>query len=180
MLRWLTGKHPIPVWVIKQIDRDLLHLCGQGSVLPETRRSDVVASLHEDRYQGAVTLGGSGPVLNARLFAALVPVESLALETHGEAMWRGSRWLVSQVPQRCWAYEGRLVAKPPPPGISAPLVSVEDVSEIRRQAQVADARGNIAFALHDDGEPSLLAPREPTASPTRPFPAKHGDWRNHD
>ncbi|WP_444677586.1 hypothetical protein [Halomonas sp. E19] len=116
MLRWLTGKHPIPVWVIKQIDRDLLHLCGQGSVLPETRRSDVVASLHEDRYQGAVTLGGSGPVLNARLFAALVPVESLALETHGEAMWRGSRWLVSQVPQRCWAYEGRLVAKPPPPG----------------------------------------------------------------
>ncbi len=180
MLRWLTGKHPIPVWVIKQIDRDLLHLCGQGSVLPETRRSDVLASLQEDRYQGAVTLGNDGPVLNARLFAALVPLEALALDTYGEAIWRGSRWLVSQVPQRCWAYEGRLVAKPPPPGLSTPLVSVEDVSDIRRHAQAADARGNIAFAPPGEGEPALLAPREPSLSPARPFRAKHGDWPNHD
>lgn len=169
MLRWLTGRQPIPVWVIKQIERDLLHLCGQGRVLPETRRSKVLASLREGRYQGAVTLANDGPVLNARLFAALVPVEDLALDTHGEAIWRDSRWLVSQVPQRCWAYEGRLVAKPPPPGLSSHLVSVEDVSDIRRLAQAAEARGNNAFA-----------PREPSLSPTRPFRAKHGDWPNHD
>lgn len=167
MLKWLSGKKPISVWAIKQIDGGLLHLCGQAQVTPEKKRSSTLAALNEGRYQGAVSMAGSGPVLNARLFAALVPVEDLTLDAQGQAHWRGRCWLVSQVPQRCWTYEGRLT--PQRQNGQPPLVSVEDVSNIRRQARISQDPQVVPFGHMGPDDHPLIAPLDGEHTrPTRP------------
>ncbi|TFH86758.1 hypothetical protein EQG41_10505 [Billgrantia azerbaijanica] len=161
MLKWLTGKKkPIAVWVIKQIDDDLLHLCGQGSVEPANKRSDALAELAAGCYRGAVHMAGSGLVLNARLCAALVPLESLTLDAQGQAHWQGRVWRVSQVPQRCWTYEGRLTAQRQVQGGQALLLSTEDVSNIRRQARSSGAPGVVRFGVYGAEEHPQLVPKE--------------------
>ncbi len=159
MLKWLTGRQPIPVWVIKQIDEKLLHLCGQGSVEPRAKRSDVVEVLHATRYEGAVCMA-NGVVLNARLFAALVPLEALKLDDRGHAHWRGRAWHVSQVPQRCWTYDGRLVCQRQAQGSQETRVSVEDVSGISRHIQEATLPGSVDFGPPGVDEHPLIAPRD--------------------
>lgn len=131
MFKKLFGKPPVRVWVIKQIDPDLLHLCGQAELPPEAKRKQVLDELARGAYRGAVHMAGGGLVYNARLFAALVPLEALTLDDAGEAHWRERRWRVSQVPQRCWGYEGPLVAEPAGHVGGAGLISSEDVSGIR-------------------------------------------------
>ncbi|MEQ6917604.1 hypothetical protein [Halomonas aquatica] len=133
MLKKLFGKQPVDVWVIKQVDDDLLHLCGQASLEGGGKRKAVLASLAQDQFQGAVHLAGSGLVLNARLFATLVPLDELTLTDDGHAHWRGRLWRVSQVPQRCWSFDGRLVAQKVSNVGGLGLVSAEDVSPIRER-----------------------------------------------
>jgi hypothetical protein len=180
MLKWLTGKQPIPVWVIKQIDDNLLHLCGQGIIEPRTKRSSVVEDLHAGRYEGAISMASDGMVLNARLFAALVPLEALQLDEQGHAHWNGRCWYVAQVPQRCWTYEGRLTPQRQVLGNQEQLVSVEDVSNIRRQLQVsADERVN--FDPHGVNEHPLIARRGKELSPDERGRNRGSDkWRGHD
>lgn len=181
MLKWLTGKQPIPVWVIKQIDDRLLHLCGQGSIEPRTKRSDVLEDLHAGRYQGAVNMTSSGMVLNARLFAALVPLEALQLDEQGHAHWLGRGWYVAQVPQRCWTFEGRLVTQRQVLGNQEQLVSVEDVSDIRRQAQESTDPGRVNFDPRGVNEHSLLARRDEKDASARHDASRRTDkWRGHD
>ncbi|WP_111412036.1 hypothetical protein [Billgrantia lactosivorans] len=181
MLKWLTGKQPIPVWVIKQIDDTLLHLCGQGSIEPHTRRSSVIERLHAGDYEGAVSMNTGGLVLNARLFAALVPLEALQLDAQGHAHWNGRSWYVAQVPQRCWTYEGRLVAQRQLLGNQEQLISVEDVSDIRRQVQGATDPARVNFDPRGVNEHPLLARRDDPETPTRHDTSRRTDkWRGHD
>ncbi|MDN3520886.1 hypothetical protein [Halomonas ramblicola] len=125
------GIAPIEVWVIKQIDTEVLHLCGIGTLHTEQRPWRALTDLKRGRYCGGVRLGQTGIVLNSRLFAALIPLDSLHLEGPAKARWQGRDWQVSRVPQRSWQYEGRLVAHPEPGGGQARLVSGEDVAGIR-------------------------------------------------
>jgi len=161
MLKWLTGKKkPIPVWVIKQIDDGLLHLCGQGSVEPANKRRETLDELIAGRYQGAVHMAGSGLVLNARLCATLVPLDALSLDAEGQAHWQGRVWHVSQVPQRCWTYEGRLTVQRQVQGGQARLLSTEDVSGIRQQTRPSSAPGVVRFGVYGAEEDPLLVPKE--------------------
>lgn len=181
MLKWLTGKQPIPVWVIKQIDDNLLHLCGQGSVEPRAKRSSVMEDLHAGRYVGAVDMANGGLVLNARLFAALVPLEALQLDAQGHAHWNESCWHVAQVPQRCWTFEGRLIPQRQELGNQEQLVSVEDVSDIRRQLQQSFAAERANYDPYGVNEHSLIAPRGATLSrDDRHRGIRSDKWRGHD
>ena len=179
MLKWLSGKKPIAVWAIKQIDDDLLHLCGQASVTPAKKRSDTLAALNEGRYQGAVSMAGNGLVLNAQLFAALVPAEDLTLDAQGQAHWRGRCWQVSQVPQRCWTYQGRLTTQRQLQGGQPALISVEDVSGIRRQVRASQGPAVVPFGHQSADDHPLIAPLD--GEHTRPArPGKGREWRDDD
>jgi hypothetical protein len=151
----LFGKPPIRVWVIKQIDADLLHLCGEGHVSPDGPRAShgVLTALSRGEYHGAVEMLDNGFMLNARLFVALLPGDAFYLDASGLAHWQGRSWRVSRVPQRCWTYTGPLVADPMPHGESG-WVSSEDVSDIRRRAE-SEPRAtspHLQFGAADDLE----------------------------
>ncbi|MBA2777600.1 hypothetical protein [Billgrantia kenyensis] len=181
MLKWLTGRQPIPVWVIKQIDDSLLHLCGQGVIEPNVKSSAVIEQLRSGRYEGAVTMAGGGLVLNARLFAALVPLDALQLDEQGHAHWNGRSWYVAQVPQRCWTYEERLVPQRQVFNGQELLVSVEDVSTIRRQLEESSGPGQASFEAAGDKEHPLIAPRGEDLSPSDSRRDNRTDiWRGHD
>ncbi|RCV86483.1 hypothetical protein [Billgrantia montanilacus] len=182
MLKWLTGKQPIPVWVIKQIDDGLLHLCGQAIVEPQKKRSVVLTELHERRYQGAVNMASGGLVLNARLFAALVPLDALELDVQAQAHWQGRAWQVSQVPQRCWTFDGPLIAQRQRQDNQELLISTEDVAGIRRQVKASLDPGVVTFGSPTNEHP-LIAPRdgEHTDSSGRARkPPKGREWRGDD
>jgi hypothetical protein len=133
MMRHLFNKPPIKAWVIKQIDADVLHLCGQGVLESNDKPRRVKEALEAGRYHGGVRMGETGIVLNTRLLAALVPLDRLTLEENGRiAEWQGCRWQVSQVPQRCWDFEGHLITQENPMFTAPELISTEDVSSIRQ------------------------------------------------
>ena len=180
MLKRLLGKGPVEVWVIKQVEDDLLHLCGQGILESRDKRSKVLKTLMEGHFKGAVHMSGGGMVLNSGLFAFLVPIESLQVLPHGQARWQGRDWLVAQVPQRCWAFRGPLIAQTSPLG--GGLVSSEDVSDIRQRVDRTTPRppGEVVFRPLDANEErdGLLIPKDaPSDSPR----LGHGrEWRGQD
>ncbi|MDI5892214.1 hypothetical protein [Halomonas rhizosphaerae] len=179
MLKKLFGTSPVEAWVIKQVDDGLLHLCGQGTLESRDKRKAVLAALAQGQFQGAVRLAGGGLVLNARLFAALVPLDDLTLTDDGQAHWQGRLWRVSQVPQRCWSFEGRLVAQQGVNVGGLGLVSVEDVSGIRRRVDPDPAQppGEVIFRADNELEdhPLVAEPRD-ERRPARP--ASRREWRD--
>ncbi|MBS9404116.1 hypothetical protein KG088_10785 [Halomonas sp. TRM85114] len=180
MLKRLLGKAPVEVWVIKQVDDDLLHLCGQGILESRDKRGKVIKALSEGRFEGAVHMSGGGVVLNSRLFAALVPIKSLKLLPQGQARWKGRDWLVAQVPQRCWAFRGPLVAHTSPVG--GGLISSEDVADIRQRVDETTPRppGEVVFRplnAHENEAPSLT-PKHESKNSTRPGYGR--EWRGKD
>lgn len=148
MLSFFKGKPP-ECWVIKQIDDDLLHLCGRGLATARERPKARQAKLRSGRYEGPVSFNNSGLVLNSRLFAALVPLEALRIDDQDRAQWRDRLWQVSWVPQRCWTYEGRLTTQASAAGGRIGLISVEDVAGIRAKAtpQAAAPRHSQLYGL---------------------------------
>ena len=163
MLKRLFGKSPVEVWVIKQVDPDLIHLCGQGILESRDKRSAVLDALARGAFQGGVRMAGSGLVLNARLFTALVPLDDLTLTDDGQAHWQGRRWRVSQVPQRCWSFEGSLVVKEVSPVGGSGLISAEDVSGIRHRVDrdTPAAPGPVTFRPDNELEAHPLPSRDP-------------------
>ncbi|MCK2183304.1 hypothetical protein [Halomonas getboli] len=155
MWKRLFGKPPIRVWVIKQVDADLLHLCGEGRISPDGKRArdEVITALRRGEYRGAVEMIDNGLVLNARLFAALLPDDAFHLDADGLAHWQDQTWRVAKVPQRCWTYEGLLVARAMAHG-DFDLVSSEDVSGIRRRAasEGLAASNSLQFGAADELE----------------------------
>lgn len=181
MLKKLFGRSPVEVWVIKQVDDGLLHLCGQGILESGDNRKAVLAALAEGRFHGAVRLAGGGLVLNARLFAALVPLDDLTLTDDGQAHWQGRPWRVSQVPQRCWGFDGRLVAQQGVNVGGLGLVSAEDVSGIRRRVErdTPQPPGEVTFRADNELEdhPLIAEPRD-ERRPARP--ASRREWCHDD
>lgn len=148
MMRNLFKKAPIHAWVIKQIDDDgVLHLCGQGVLESTAKPRRVKEALQAGQYQGGVRMGNTGIVLNTRCLAAVVPLDHLRLVENSQvAEWQGRRWAVSQVPQRCWHYEGRLVTEENAMSTSPALISTEDVSTIRQHINRDNAPpGDVKF-----------------------------------
>lgn len=134
MLKWLKPAKPPRIWVIKQIDHDVLHLCGQGIAEGRQRHKEKLAALAEGSYQGPVRLANSGLVLNSALFAALVPLDALRVDEDERAHWQGAVYRIAWVPQRCWVYIGRLVVQEVLVNGQPCLTSTEDVSDIRAKA----------------------------------------------
>ena len=137
MLRRVFGKKTVRCWVIKQLDTQMLHLCLLGRPDSRLKPEPLKEALRQQRFSGGISMGESGLLLNARLFDALVPEEDLELAHDGLAHWRGRFWMVSQVPQKCWTWEGRLVAERNHLNDQPLLVSREDVSAISRRAERA-------------------------------------------
>ncbi|MFG6158386.1 hypothetical protein ACGTNG_06235 [Halomonas sp. 1390] len=133
--RWWR-REPVRCWVIKQIDEqeNTLHLCESGQLDTRLSHREAERQLAQGEYRGGVRIGDTGIVLNSALFAALVPWEALSLDDHYRAEWRGRRWVVSRVPQRCWAWEGRLIAEPNGPGALPAWQSSEDTGHLRERA----------------------------------------------
>lgn len=181
MLKKLFGRSPIEVWVIKQIDDDLLHLCGRGTLESRDKRKVVLAALAQGQFRGAVRLAGGGLVLNARLFAALVPLGHLTLTADGQAHWQGRLWRVARVPQRCWGFAGRLVVQREA-NVGVPgLVSAEDVSGIRGRVDHDTPRspGAVTFCADNELEnPPLIAEPSGERRPVRP--ATRHEWRDDE
>jgi|GEM_PF-1561720 len=157
-----AGVTPIRVWVIKQIDADLLHLCGIGTLYhPRQRPWVALSALRHHRYQGGVRLGKTGIVLNSRLFADLVPLEALTLRGPTLARWEGRDWRVSQVPRRSWEHEGRLVVDRDTDGEGERLTSGEDVSRIRDNIDPQAAEPGIAVFQPGAGRAGSYRARGP-------------------
>lgn len=179
MLKRLLGKTPVNVWVIKQVDSDLLHLCGRATLEASPSRKSVLAALDEGRFTGAVKMATGGVVLNAKLFQALVPADQLELLPDGQARWRERDWSLSQVPQRCWTFPGPLIAQLDPTSASGALISSEDVTAIReRVAQSTPQRpGEVVFRPENANEDDpLMAAKEETA-PQTSRPKTGREWR---
>ncbi|MDX1465777.1 MAG: hypothetical protein R3215_08765 [Halomonas sp.] len=170
MFKKLLGKTPVKVWAIKQIDQDVLHLCGQAELDRDTRRKQVLAALARGEYRGPVRMAGGGLVFNARLFTALVPLDELTLTDDGQARWQGRRWRVSQVPQRCWGYEGSLIVEAAGHAGGSGLVSSEDVSGIRSRVDpdTPTPPGTVTFRADNELEtPDPFDRRRVSRSPVR-------------
>ncbi|MGJ7456753.1 hypothetical protein ACR80S_15975 [Halomonas sp. MA07-2] len=179
MLKRLLGKTPIDVWVIKQVDIDLLHLCGRATLEARPNRKAVLAALEEGRFAGAVKMATGGVVLNAKLFQALVPVEQCELLHDNQARWRGRDWSLSQVPQRCWTFPGRLIAQPDPTSASDALISAEDVAGIRQRVAQSTPQhpGEVVFRPENANEdhPLVAAKDDGALAPSRPRTGR--EWR---
>ena len=145
----------LTVWVVKQIDNHLLHLCGRGRIEPAGADD---ATLESGRFQGAVTLPETGQPLNARQFAALIPESRLELIDDRTARWQERLWHVAWTPQRCWLHDGTLTVQRSPLAGQTHWVSTEDVSAIRAKAE--QPRQTTAFY----GLEALSAPPEPVRS----------------
>lgn len=125
------------IWVIKQIDDALLHLCGEGTIEANGASSPLLKRLRDGDFQGAVRMQETGALLNAGQFAALIPQDDFQLYSDRDANWRGRQWQIAWTPQRCWLHEGRLIALPSQVDGHPCLVSSEDVSSIRAKTQTA-------------------------------------------
>ncbi|MDW5375691.1 hypothetical protein R6258_02050 [Halomonas sp. HP20-15] len=130
---WLKRRHKTwqKIWVIKQVDATLLHLCGEAAVEAKGSAPQLLKRLRDGNFQGAVRMKENGALLNAGQFAALIPQDDFQLYSDRDANWRGRHWQIAWTPQRCWLHEGRLVAQPSQVDGHPCLVSSEDVSEIR-------------------------------------------------
>ncbi|WP_416136986.1 hypothetical protein ACM26W_10695 [Halomonas sp. HK25] len=179
MLKRLLGKTPIDIWVIKQVEADLLHLCGRATLEARPNRKAILAALEEGHFAGAVKMATGGVVLNARLFQALVPAEQLEPLPDGQARWRGRDWSLSQVPQRCWTFQGRLIAQPDPTSASGALISAEDVSGIRQRVAQSTPQhpGEVVFRPENANEdhPLVAAKTDEGHQPARPKMGR--EWR---
>ena len=132
---WLTRKSSQPIWVVKQIDDALLHLCGKGSVMDEGGAAKLLERLRSRSFSGPVRMGGNGAVLNSAQFAVLVPEEDFSLISDNEAAWLGRRWQIAWVPQRCWLHDGHLTSQQVDFQGQPRRISIEDISGIRAKAE---------------------------------------------
>ncbi|SDJ84056.1 hypothetical protein [Billgrantia gudaonensis] len=180
MLKWLTGKKSVTVWAIKQIDDGLLHLCGQARIEARGKRSEVLSQIASGCFEGPVNMASNGLILNARQFAALIPLEDLELDSHGTAHWQGRIWDLAQVPQRCWTFDGRLTVQRQVQDGQVVLTSTEDVSDIRRQAHSSNDPGVVKFGIYGAEEHPLLTPKEHEVRPAPSHSNRSREWHGDD
>ncbi|TLF47244.1 hypothetical protein FEI13_16340 [Halomonas urmiana] len=149
--RWWR-KAPVRCWVIKQVDeqQNTLHLCEGGQLATPLPYKEAARQLARGEYRGGVRIGDTGIVLNSALFEALVPWAELSLDDQYRAHWRGREWAIARVPQRCWAWEGRLIVEPSPAGSLPAWQSSEDVAHVRERADNSEwLSGRASFRSGD-------------------------------
>lgn len=148
-------KKLVRCWVIKQVDPGMLHLCALGTPVSPLKPPQLLEQLQQGRFEGGIQMGDTGIVLHSQLFAELIPEETLEMLDASRARWQEQEWVIAQVPQRCWAWQGRLVAHPNASGDGHRWVSSEDVSDLRRKAEGSIVQQNEAsFTLESDLEPA--------------------------
>jgi len=148
-------KKLVRCWVIKQVDPGMLHLCALGTPVSPLKRPQLLEQLQQGRFEGGIQMGDTGIVLHSQLFAELIPEETLEMLDASRARWQEQEWVIAKVPQRCWAWQGRLVAHPNASGDGHRWVSSEDVSDLRRKAEGSIVQQNEAsFTLESDLEPA--------------------------
>lgn len=183
MLKWLKPTKPPRVWVVKQIDPGILHICGQGIAEGKERPKEKMTALAQGRYQGAVRLANSGIVLNSALFAALVPLDDLHISDDDHALWKGQILRIAWVPQRCWAYTGRLAVQNVLINGHPSLTSIEDTSSIRAKASPnAQAKRDTSLFVPLDAlgnVPNKKDDKAPSSS-SRFHSGQGREWRDKD
>ncbi|WP_136254344.1 hypothetical protein [Onishia niordana] len=132
MFNWMERRSP-SVWAIKQIDANVIHLCGRGEAAGPDSARKRRKELAENRYQGTIRLEYSGMDLHASLFEALVLIDDLVWLDECYVRWQDRRWCVAWVPERCWTYQGPLILEASM-GPGKHFTSTEDVSAIREKA----------------------------------------------
>jgi len=148
-------KKLVRCWVIKQVDPGILHLCALGTPVSPLKPPQLLEQLQQGRFEGGIQMGDTGIVLHSQLFAELIPEETLEMLDASRARWQDQEWVIAKVPQRCWAWQGRLVAHPNASGDGHRWVSSEDVSDLRRKAEGSIVQQNEAsFTLESDLEPA--------------------------
>ena len=148
-------KKLVRCWVIKQVDPGMLHLCALGTPVSPLKRPQLLEQLQQGRFEGGIQMGDTGIVLHSQLFAELIPEETLEMLDASRARWQEQEWVIAKVPQRCWAWQGCLVAHPNASGDGHRWVSSEDVSDLRRKAEGSIVQQNEAsFTLESDLEPA--------------------------
>jgi hypothetical protein len=137
---WLTRKKVLSLWIVKQVDEGLLHVCGKGSVAAKGNANKTLQQLRNGEFRGPVRMGGNDAVLNSAQFAVLIPEEDFQLDSDNHATWRDCHWKIAWVPQRCWLHEGRLVSQPIDYQGQPRRISVEDTSGIRAKVESPRAK----------------------------------------
>ncbi|WP_253451389.1 hypothetical protein [Halomonas sp. Y3] len=147
-------KKLVRCWVIKQVDPGMLHLCALGTPVSPLKRPQLLEQLQQGRFEGGIQMGDTGIVLHSQLFAELIPEAELEMLDVSRARWQDQEWVIAKVPQRCWAWQGRLVAHPNTSDDGHRWISSEDVSELRRKAaDGARVKEGAPFQLESDLEP---------------------------
>ena len=134
----LFKQRHVEVLVIKQIDGELVHVCGAGIVEGNGSVSHKRRELQRDNHAFPVRMHDGNQVLQPDDFNRLVLLEELTLHPLGcqpkEAISlevAGHRYRVAHTPMRCWHFRGHLVLERTPQGM---LLSTEDMTLIRAKA----------------------------------------------
>ncbi|WP_158773098.1 hypothetical protein [Cobetia sp. L2A1] len=134
----LFKQRHVEVLVIKQIDGELVHVCGAGVLEGAGSVSHMRRELVRDNHAFAVRMHDGNQILQPHDFNRLVLLEDITLSPAGcrprEAVSlevNGHRYRVAHTPMRCWHFKGHLVLERTPQGM---LLSTEDMTMIRAKA----------------------------------------------
>ncbi|MFD2437150.1 hypothetical protein [Modicisalibacter luteus] len=58
---WLTRKKVLSLWIVKQVDEGLLHVCGKGSVAAKGNANKTLQQLRNGEFRGPVRMGATTP-----------------------------------------------------------------------------------------------------------------------
>ncbi|WP_192034549.1 hypothetical protein [Halomonas sp. YLGW01] len=161
MLNWIMGRKPSTVWVIKQVDEHLLHVCGRGEATGPGSVRKRRKALAEGRYQGPIRLAHSSAELSADLFAALILPDDLEWQGPQSLRWQGRLWRIAWVPPICWAYRDKLTLAGSL-GPDGSLVSTEDISTIQAKIDSRATPASPRLWLGLEGLDNAQAPLEPS------------------
>ncbi|WP_088742520.1 hypothetical protein [Cobetia sp. QF-1] len=134
----LFKQRHVEVLVIKQIDGELVHVCGAGVLEGAGSVSHKRRELMHDNHAFPVRMHDGNQVLEPNDFNRLVLLEDVTLHPAGcrlkEAISlevSGHRYRVAHTPMRCWRFTGHLILERTPQGM---LLSTEDMTMIRAKA----------------------------------------------
>lgn len=142
----LFRQRHVEVLVIKQIDGELVHVCGVGILEGNGSVSHKRRELQRDNHAFPVRMHDGNQILQPDDFNRLVLLDDVTLHPLGclprEAISlevAGHRYRVAHTPTRCWRFHGHLVLERTPQGM---LLSTEDMTLIRAKASLKPTPGS--------------------------------------
>ncbi|MEL0616318.1 hypothetical protein V6243_05690 [Cobetia marina] len=153
----LFKQRHVEVLVIKQIDGELLHVCGVGVLEGSGSVNHKRRELSRDNHAFPVRMHEGNQVLQPQDFNRLVLLEEVQLHPRGcrprEAVSlevEGHRYRVAHTPMRCWHFKGLLKIERTQQGL---LLSTEDMSLIRAKALRRPAASTTSSVSSDRTSP---------------------------